>query len=391
VAEADAGNISYKDLLTRDMHGRDMSTWAVVTERNRRRGVDIMLHILSSTDRKEPEKKPKVQTMQYGQIIPLSTWPSTELESFDFHGHLPPRHFLKYHPEDIWKMYSEKVANGMGDLTAIYSVESSIFFGVTFGSRVGIRSASDNGVSLKAVKDYCLHNLPIGNAEMRLVVRVLLGDVGSSGMNPMEALKILEGKTDPFLMLSSVHWAIIGASKDILQSVLEAGGDPRINFDGNITSFHLAMLWDIESLFYLLADSRFVTESFEGEPMAFNRDYPLHFAAAYATSSRIWKFIWKNLPKPMINRENQFGETPLHRACAMCNATAVNSLLAYRAEVNRMYNNGRTPFWHAACSDHNGRITRILLSVGANSTFPDLDGLAPVHVSCRQGTVGCLK
>jgi hypothetical protein len=57
VVEAEAGNISYKDFSTRDMHGRGMSTWAVVTERNRRRGVDIMLHILSSTDRKEPDKK----------------------------------------------------------------------------------------------------------------------------------------------------------------------------------------------------------------------------------------------------------------------------------------------------------------------------------------------
>ncbi|SPJ73243.1 uncharacterized protein FTOL_02973 [Fusarium torulosum] len=196
----------------------------------------------------------------------------------------------------------------------------------------------------EAVKDYCLHNLPTGNAEIRLAVRVLLGDAGSSGMNSMEALKILEGKTDTFLMCPSVHWAIIGANKDILQSVLEAGGDPKVNFYGNITSFHLAMLWDTESLFHLLADSRFVSESLEGEPMAFNGDYPLHFAAAYATSSRIWKLIWKKLPEPMINQENQFGETPLHRACAMGNKAAVNSLLTYRAGVNRVDNKGRTPF-----------------------------------------------
>jgi hypothetical protein len=81
--------------------------------------------------------------------------------------------------------------------------------------------------------------------------------------------------------------------------VLEAGGDPRINFDGNITSFHLAMLWDTESLFHLLADSRFASESLEGEPIDFNGNYPLQFAAAYATSSRIWKFIWKKLPEPL--------------------------------------------------------------------------------------------
>jgi hypothetical protein len=50
-------------------------------------------------------------------------------------------------------MYTKEVDNGMGDLTAIDCVESSIFFRVTFGSGVRIRSASDSGVFLKAVKD----------------------------------------------------------------------------------------------------------------------------------------------------------------------------------------------------------------------------------------------
>jgi hypothetical protein len=96
----------------------------------------------------------------------------------------------------------------------------------------------------------------------------------------------LLSKIDPFLILSSIHQAIIGANENILQNVLEAGQDPRDNFDGNITSFHLAMLWDIEPLSSPTHRSRFISESLESEPTV---ESPEYYSLSVPTqASPIW-------------------------------------------------------------------------------------------------------
>ncbi|KAM0437891.1 hypothetical protein ACHAPT_002256 [Fusarium lateritium] len=390
IGEAESGNITYNELSTQDMHGRGTSTWVVVTERNRRRGVDIMLHVLSPKDRQETESDPKVQKSYYGQIIPVSTLSSEELESLDFNRLLPPsQHHLDSHPERIWQTYCAEVASAMTELTVVDSIETSVFPRMALGSRVRTRSPSVSGVSLESIKTYCLEALPTGDKQMRLAVQFLLGDGGSPNLDCIDALEILEGKTDSFLQLLPIHWAVIGANVAVLQTLLRTGVDTSGHSIGRTTAVHLSMLCDTVAAFHLLTELRVISEALTCAPTVMNGDFPVHFAAAYATQSEFWQFfrskaVWSH-------QQNHLGETPLHRACAMANYVAVDNLISLRASVNCVDNHGRTPLWHAACSDYEGSITEALLWAGANASLSDLDGLAPVHVSCRQGTIGCLK
>ncbi|KAM0343926.1 hypothetical protein ACHAPU_007980 [Fusarium lateritium] len=392
VSQAKTGNITYNDLLKEDIYLGNIKPWVLITERNRRRGVDITLHILSPTNWKEPESRWKYQRKQYGGIIPLSTLSETELEAFDFDKYLPlPQHLLDFSPEKVWQTYSDEISNAMEVLTIADCIDINIFSKMSVDSRVRTQSSSDIGVSLNSIKDYCLKVLPTADARMQMAVQYLLESGKSYEMESSNAMGILKRVADSFLMLSPIQWAIIGENEIILRRLLEAGEDPTENFQGNVTSFHLIVLWETAALIHLLKHSDFVVESHEGEPIASTGDYPLHFAAAYKTSTKIWKTIFDYFPTTLIDRRNGLGETALHRACAMGNTAAIDILLACGAQVDKANDYGRTPLWHAACSDYHGTITEKLFIVGASLVLPDQYGLSPIHVSCRQGMVGCLK
>ncbi|KAF5670903.1 het domain-containing protein [Fusarium heterosporum] len=375
VSQAKTGNITYKDLSKEDMYHRDMATWALVTERNRRRGVDITLHVLSPPDWKEPESNLKSQRTQYGEIIPLSTLSDTELKAIEFDKYLPfPQHLLDSGPKRVCQTYPDEVSNAMRSFTVADCID-----------------ISDIGVSMDSIKDYCLKVLPTADTKMQMAVQFLLENKKAHNIESSDALGILKRAADSFLRFSPIQWAIISADEDMLQSLIEAKEDPAENFKGNVTSFHLIMLWDSEALIHMLEYPDFVVGSLEGEPIGSTGDYPLHFAAAYTTSTKIWENILDYFPIVMMDRQNNFGETALHRACAMGNTAAMESLWRYRAQMDQTDNYGRTPLWHAACSDYQGMVTEKLRIAGASLVLPDLDGLSPIHVSCRQGTVGCTK
>ncbi|KAF4985280.1 hypothetical protein FGRMN_11240 [Fusarium graminum] len=392
VSQAKAGKIAYKDLSKEDMYQRNMATWALVTERNRRRGVDITLHVLSPTDWKESVSNLKSQRTQYGEIIPLSSLSEAELEALNYDKYLPfPQRLLDSSPEKVWQAYLNEVSGAMRVLTVRDCIDISIFSETIVDPRVRTPSTNGIGVSLDSIKDYCLKILPTADKRIQMAVRFLLGSGESHDIESSDALGVLKRATDSFLKLSPIQWAIISADEDILKSLIEAKEDPTENAKGNVTSFHLIMLWDSEALIHILEYPDFVVESLEGEPIASTGDYPLHFAAAYTTSTKIWETILNYFPIVMMDRRNNLGETALHRACAMGNAAAMESLWRFRAQMDLTDDYGRTPLWHAACSDYQGIITEKLCIVGANLDLPDLAGLSPIHVSCRQGMVGCTK
>ncbi|KAH6892533.1 hypothetical protein B0T10DRAFT_438408 [Thelonectria olida] len=363
--EAESGKITYNELSTHDIHGSDMSTWVIVTERNRKRGVDITLHVLSQLAHQEEEE---VQREEYGQIIPLSTLSEGE---------------------------------------------------VPLGSKVRIGSRRGGPASLGSIKDYCLNALPAGDTETRRTVQVLFGGDAAEAWSYLDASRILEGRSDSFLQLRPVHWAVIGGNVEILRTLLKAGIDAAGKSDSRqltgkadrrLTTLHLAMLSETADVFNCLFEFLFPPvegEGFESDVMRAleqleatvnNEDYPLHFAASYATTAQFWKSSGFQVLAGQLT--NRLGEVPLHRACAMGNIAAVEYLLTSprmaafmpAAEgVSRIDNWGRTPLWHAACSDYTGSITKNLLVSGARMNVSDLNGLAPIHVSCRQGTVGCLR
>ncbi|KAF4462092.1 het domain [Fusarium albosuccineum] len=406
VREAQSENITYNELSTQDIHGSDMSTWIAVTERNRRRGVDITLHVLSPKPHKDEEEQ--AQREDFGQIIPILTLSTNDLKNHDIKKLLPPpQQDPAAEAKRSWSVYRSDIATLMADPTVVDTIEISVFPRMSFGSKVRISSPNEGSISLRSVRDYCLDALPVGDTETRSCVQVLLGSSGTEDWSYLDASRILEGRTDSFLQLHPVHWAVIGAHVEILRTVLKAGLDAIGKSDRRLTTVHLAMLCETADVFNCLvlfldpASNEFDAESSQVyerlETTAINGDYPLHFAAAYAAGRELWERFSSGVISGQ--RTNRLGEIPLHRACAMGNIAAVKYLTSnsvwyssgWNGGVSRVDNLGRMPLWHAACSDYDGEVTRLLLAAGTDMDLPDNDGLAPAHMSCRQGTIGCLK
>jgi len=244
-------------------------------------------------------------------------------------------------------------------------------------------------------------------------VEILFGYNEAGGRSELEASRILdasrilEGRPDSFLQLQPVHWAVIGGQIDILRVLLDSGLSAVGKSEKRLTPLHLAFLLTDVSLCDLLwatihpsgEDTSWTEIIQDLEPTVNNEDYPIHFVAAYGMSAEFWEptellSISQMGPGP---RTNRLGERPIHRAAAMGNILAVQNLLIetfsrhVNTEVDALDLQGRTPLWHAACGDHTGAIAKILLKSGAYVDAADKDGLAPIHVACRQGTYRFLK
>jgi hypothetical protein len=402
--EAKSGKIIYNSLSTQDIHGADVSTWIVATERNRKGRLDITLHVLSDKPHDEDERGDYSNREEYGQIIPLSTLPEEESKNQTLFLNHHPLYHLPTRRDEIWNAWQSEVGVLMGDICVVDSIEISVFPRVSFGSKIRIGSQHSGPASLGSLKEYCLNALPTSDKETRRLIQVLYGDDEAGARNYLDASRILEGRPDSFLQLRPVHWAVIGGNLEILTVLLDSGIDAVGVSERRLTTLHLAFLlpnpdilrfiWDL--LYPSFGDDTTYDdmdlERFQ--PTINNEDYPLHFAAAYATAPEWWK--WDRVIYSMRYswRRNRLGEKPIHRAAAMGNLAAVRYLLLhdmYNDTVNIVDNQDRTPLWHAACSDYTGVIAARLLSHGAHPDLADLDGLAPIHVACRQGTVGCLK
>lgn len=94
-------------------------------------------------------------------------------------------------------------------------------------------------------------------------------------------------------------------------------------------------------------------------------------------------FSAKRLNK--INRRNQAGETPLHRASAAGKLDEVRELLEKGASVNEQCNAGWTPL-HKACLKGYTDIVRLLCQHGAKTDIGSTDEHdTPLHDACSNG------
>lgn len=78
IREAKAGNIDYHSLSTRDIHGVDVPNCVVVTEQNRKRTLDIRLHVLVVDEPFEEDTLDSPSRGEECQLIPLSTLSEAE-------------------------------------------------------------------------------------------------------------------------------------------------------------------------------------------------------------------------------------------------------------------------------------------------------------------------
>ncbi|KAH8778280.1 hypothetical protein F5882DRAFT_380262 [Hyaloscypha sp. PMI_1271] len=397
--EAESGKINYNSLSTQDIHGADVSTWIVVTERNRKGRLDIALHVLSD---KRYDGDYDTHREGYGQIIPLSTLPEeeskTQMRSLNHH----PRYNLFTRMEVIWKTWQYEVGAFMGDICVFDDIEISVFPRISFGSKIRIRPNSKNTgpTALGNLQHYCLNALPAGDTETRRLAQILCGDDEHEHRSYLDASRILEGRSDSFLQLGPIHWAVIGDNTKIFRSLLDSGINVIGLSENRLTTLHLAFLLPRPGIvswiwgYFYAADKEISTDEINENfyPTIKNEDYPIHFAAAYAATQEFWEsFVPPLYSGPMVNR---LGEEPIHRAAAMGNLTAVHGLLEFNTRpysVNARDDQDRTPLWHAACSDYTGEITQSLLERGAHPNLTDKDGLAPIHVACREGIKACLK
>ncbi|CAH0053755.1 unnamed protein product [Clonostachys solani] len=411
--EAQSGNIQYKNLSTHNFDGIDVKPWVFVTERNRKKTLDIVVHVLSGSP-SVGENKSRAREI-YGQIIPVETLPQEERMSVPGAGSpdllLDP---VSVQRNQAWNSWSRGVVAMMEEISVIDTIETSVFSRLGFGSKVRIKAQHGDGVSHESLLKYCLSALPASDTETRKLVRVLRGENQDDLDNCFEASKTLESKPDSFLQLRPIQWAVLGGNLDVVRTLVIAGIDVRGKSDRRLTSLHLALILPDAEIFHYVcrriealsppvpvSEASLSTFTEPGpavedwEPTVINLDRPAHFAASYATSPAFWAKhglgVWDD-----IRRGNRLGERPIHRAAAMGNVNALEFILrndesSMTGQCNITDDRGRTPLWHAACSDYSGSITAMLLSHGADPNFPCENGLAPIHIACRQGTAGCLK
>lgn len=123
-------------------------------------------------------------------------------------------------------------------------------------------------------------------------------------------------------------------------------------------------------------------------PAARFGDFPIHLAAAYAQDPEFWEHHLDKLGRPT---GSFLEETPLHRAAATGNESAVNTLLRRWPEdafkVDRMK---RSVLWHAACGNSE-YIMRTLIKAGAPLETAYGRGFAPIHVATLLGNDASLR
>ena len=78
---------------------------------------------------------------------------------------------------------------------------------------------------------------------------------------------------------------------------------------------------------------------------------------------------------------NNYGETPLYRACIHKNYSFVELLLKYGANPDICDNHGRTPLFVAYLHGEY-EIVELLLKYGANPNICDNDGYTPLYSAC---------
>jgi len=305
----------------------------------------------------------------------------------------------------------------LADIAVTDSVEISIFQRWKAGDKV--RSIptfrrKQVGCPVKYLSEYCRSASPnIEDDYSKLVDACFYGRTDEIAKVVRNGLLNDDHEPDSFLQFWPLHWAILGHRVDTYTiGMMLRHVSPLKHSARRLTPVHLAALMGHSvALTTLLTKVGQVGGGFHDPLDSSARtaqllECPMHFAAAYATCTS--PDFWNSIRKTETSRDfmvddyfiNALGETPLHRAAAMGNLPAAKfiiekvlaDLLPYYdifsrrtiRDVNSVDNLGRTPLWHAACSD-SGNMVSLLIQAGAFVNLASDEGLAPVHVACREG------
>ncbi|KAK3386872.1 hypothetical protein B0H63DRAFT_508796 [Podospora didyma] len=265
--------------------------------------------------------------------------------------------------------------------------------------------------------EHCRESLPTLEPSAQAMIDVITARDITKTLAHFRGSRQVDSDPDPVLHFCPIHWAVLEGNIPFLRLLLLYGANPLGPSITRLTTLHLVAATgnsDVLKVLQPILHRMFRSDDSEREGRADNhleptsdlRDYPLHFAAAYATDPGFWIPPNRRILHPHVGHyteggsvaQNSLGETPLHRAAAMGNMTSVSHLLQQAARksqewslpeekglLNHPDNVGRTPLWHAACAAESFPVVEELLQQGASCSLADEDGLTPVHVACRFG------
>ncbi|KAK7479923.1 hypothetical protein BaRGS_00028831 [Batillaria attramentaria] len=114
------------------------------------------------------------------------------------------------------------------------------------------------------------------------------------------------------------------------------------------------------------------------------RPHPLHFASkgGHLEVVKILVERQANVNAKAKDTSVAFGVTPLHWACQHGRANVADFLLRHGARMDILDQRNRSVL-HAASEGGDVQLIRMLLSLGADVSARDIDGLRPIHLAAK--------
>ncbi|CAM9865897.1 unnamed protein product [Chrysoparadoxa australica] len=179
-----------------------------------------------------------------------------------------------------------------------------------------------------------------------------------------------------------LHWVIAGQGKDkatkriILQLLLEKGALPHLGDKECQTPLHLAARAGHERMVLLL-----LKYGASANAVDYWGYTPILGASSNGQGHIIQILLASD--KSLADTSNNFGASPLHRACAKGHLKVTTQLIDQGASLEEPDANGCTPL-HTACRWSHTRIVELLLSRGANPLAKAKDRRTPLQVCIRK-------
>ena len=192
-----------------------------------------------------------------------------------------------------------------------------------------------------------------------------LGKVGESAIDSLDSSG-----------MSSLHWAAFGGNQDIVQVILEHGGDPDILNSGLNSPLHVAASAGQSAAVQTLLDFR---ADLSLRNMK-DRD-AMFMAVLYCRREKLLENVLKLffVKGVDLNRFDSAGATPLHECAERGLSRAIKYLVDEEADVNLPHDvSGLTPLQIASCSRFpHAETVRALIENGAHMNQKNKNGKTP--------------